>query len=110
MAASNPNAAYWQKRFKAIENQANLTGANSLSYITSQYQQAAKEIEAQISTWYTRLAKNNGVTISEAKQLLSGKALKEFKWSVQEYEAGSPASAKSGGHGILIQQTISVCF
>ena len=54
MAANNPNAAYWQKRFKAIENQANLTGADSLSYITAQYQQAAKEIEAQISTWYVQ--------------------------------------------------------
>lgn len=96
MAASNPNAAYWQKRFKAIENQANLTGANSLSYITSQYQQAAKEIEAQISTWYTRLAKNNGVTMPEAKQLLSGKALKEFKWSVQEYIKHGKENALNG--------------
>lgn len=96
MAASNPNAAYWQKRFKAIENQANLTGANSLSYITSQYQQAAKEIEAQISTWYTRLAKNNGVTMPEAKQLLSGKALKEFKWSVQEYIQHGKENALNG--------------
>ena len=96
MAASNPNAAYWQKRFKAIENQANLTGADSLSYITAQYQQAAKEIEAQISTWYVRFAKNNGISMHEAKQALAGSDLAEFKWTVQDYIKYGEENALNG--------------
>ena len=96
MAANNPNAAYWQKRFKAIENQANLTGADSLSYITAQYQQAAKEIEAQISTWYVRFAKNNGISMHEAKQALAGSDLVEFKWTVQDYIKYGEENALNG--------------
>lgn len=96
MAASKPNAAYWQKRFKAIENQANLTGADSLSYITAQYQQAAKEIEAQISTWYVRFAKNNGISMHEAKQALAGSDLAEFKWTVQDYIKYGEENALNG--------------
>ena len=96
MAANNPNAAYWQKRFKAIENQANLTGADSLSYITAQYQQAAKEIEAQISTWYGWFAKNNGISMHEAKQALAGSDLAEFKWTVQDYIKYGEENALNG--------------
>lgn len=96
MAANNPNAAYWQKRFKAIENQANLTGADSLSYITAQYQEAAKEIEAQISTWYMRFAKNNGISMHEAKQALAGSDLAEFKWTVQDYIKYGEENALNG--------------
>ena len=96
MATNNPNAAYWQKRFKAIENQANLTGADSLSYITAQYQQAAKEIEAQISTWYVRFAKNNGISMHEAKQALAGSDLVEFKWTVQDYIKYGEENALNG--------------
>ena len=96
MAANNPNAAYWQKRFKAIENQANLTGADSLSYITAQYQQAAKEIEAQISTWYVRFAKNNGISMHEAKQALAGSDLVEFNWTVQDYIKYGEENALNG--------------
>lgn len=95
-APNNPNAAYWQKRFKLIEQQSNQTGANSLSYITEQYQKAAQELEAQISTWYTRLAQNNGVTMHEAKKLLSSGALKEFHWTVQEYIKYGQENALNG--------------
>lgn len=90
------NAAYWQKRFKAIENQANLTGANSLSYVAKQYEEASKELEKQISTWYMRFAKNNNITLAEAQQVLSGKALSEFKWNVHEYIQYAEDNALNG--------------
>lgn len=90
------NAAYWQKRFKAIENQANLTGANSLSYVAKQYEEASKELEKQISTWYMRFAKNNNITLTEAQQVLSGKALSEFKWNVHEYIQYAEDNALNG--------------
>ena len=93
---SNPNAAYWKKRFQLIEQQANLTGADSLAYISEQYRKAAKEIEAQTAVWYARLAQNNGVTMHEAKQLLDGNALKEFHWTVQEYIQYGQENALNG--------------
>ena len=50
MAAAKLNAAYWKKRFREIEKQANSAGADSLSYIAEQYRQAARGMEAQIAT------------------------------------------------------------
>lgn len=50
-----------------------------------QYTKAAQEVEKEIAGWYSRLANNNGITMSEAKKLLSDDELKEFKWNVEEY-------------------------
>jgi len=90
------NAAYWQARFKAIEAQANSIGGKSFAYVAAQYQQAEKELEQQIAVWYARLAKNNGVTMYNAQQLLSGKALQEFHWTVQEYIQYGEENALNG--------------
>lgn len=43
------------------------------------------EIDKDISYWYSKLAKNNQISYRDAKKLLKGKSLKEFKWSVDEY-------------------------
>ena len=90
------NAAYWQARFKAIEAQANTIGGKSFSYVAAQYQQAEKELEQQIAAWYTRIANNNGVSMHQAQQLLSGKALQEFHWTVQEYIQYGEENALNG--------------
>ena len=90
------NSAYWQQRFTQLENAQNGIGAASLPEIERQYRQAQKEIEAQISMWYQRFAVNNGITMQEARQWLTGKELKEFKWSVQDYIKAGEESAVSG--------------
>ena len=79
------NSDYWKQRFTQLENAQNAMAASSLTDIEKQYRQAQKQIEAQISTWYQRFAKNNGITMAEARQWLTGKDLKEFHWSVQDY-------------------------
>lgn len=91
-----PNSAYWKKRFRAIEQQANVTGANSLNYIVEQYRQAMQEIEAQLAKWYVRFARNNDINLHEAKKQLSGNALKEFQWTVREYIQYGEENALNG--------------
>lgn len=49
------------------------------------FDKAQREIQNQINIWYSRVAKNNQITIEEAKKLLSAKELKEFHWDVEEY-------------------------
>lgn len=46
---------------------------------------AQRELQAKIDSWYVRLAKNNNISILEAKRLLSADELKEFKWNVKEF-------------------------
>lgn len=91
------NADYWAQRFTQLEDAQNQQGADALKKIEAQYRQAQKQLEAQISTWYQRFAKNNGITLAEARQWLTGKDLKEFKWDVQDYIKYGQDNALSGG-------------
>ena len=66
----NKTSAYWQKRFMALEALNNGKGLKSFEYISKQYDIAAKELDEKISAWYARLAKNNDITLAEAKKLM----------------------------------------
>ena len=81
----NKTSAYWQKRFMALEALNHGKGLKSFEYISKQYDIAAKELDEKIAAWYARLAKNNDITLAEAKKLMSAKELKEFRWTVEEY-------------------------
>jgi len=53
--------------------------------LEKQYKQASANIEKDIAIWHQRFAKNNEISLTEAKRMLTGKELKEFKWDVNEY-------------------------
>lgn len=80
-----PNSAYWKKRFELLEQSQNQLGVQCYANIEKQYRQAQKQIEGQLSAWYQRFASNNGVTIQEARKMLTAKELAEFKWDVNQY-------------------------
>ena len=79
------SSAYWKKRFEQIEQAANNQGVQCYADIEKQYRQAQKQIESQISVWYQRFAKNNNVTLTDAKRMLNAKELAELKWDVNQY-------------------------
>ncbi len=79
------NADYWKIRFGQLEAAQNQKGADAYAEIERIYRQAQKEIEGKISAWYQRFAINNGVSMAEARKMLSGTDLKEFKWDVKDY-------------------------
>ncbi len=79
------NSDYWKERFKQLEEAQNRIGTDTYDEIEQQYRRALREIEGKISTWYQRLADNNGVSMAEARKMLSKKELKEFKWDVNDY-------------------------
>ena len=78
-------ADYWKDRFEQIEKICHDKGAVSYREIEEQYRKAQKEIESQISVWYQRFAVNNGITMQEARRLLTSGELAELKWDVNEY-------------------------
>lgn len=91
------NAEYWKQRFEQLEQAQNQMGAYTFSGIEKQYKEAQKQIEAQIAVWYQRFAKNNGITLAEARQFLKGSDLKEFKWDVRDYIKYGQENALTGG-------------
>ena len=78
-------AAYWKKRFEALEAASNAYGQQTFGQIESAFDKAQREIQSQIEAWYGRFAKNNNITMREARRQLSTKELKEFRWDVKEY-------------------------
>lgn len=79
------NGDYWKIRFGQLEAAQNRKGADAYAEIENIYRQAQKEIEGKINTWYQRFATNNGISMAEARKMLSGTDLKEFKWDVKDY-------------------------
>lgn len=76
---------YWKHRFEMLEDARNKTAKQTVNSITPAFDQAQAQIEKEINAWYTRFAKNNEISLQEAKKLLNTKELKEFRWDVQEY-------------------------
>ena len=79
------NSAYWKERFKLLEQSQNQKGIQCYADIEKQYRQAQKQIEGQIAAWYQRFADNNGVTMQEARRMLTNKELAELKWDINDY-------------------------
>lgn len=79
------NSQYWKERFELLEQAQNQKGIDCYADIEMQYRQAQKQIESQIAVWYQRFADNNGVTMQEARRLLTNRELEELKWDVSEY-------------------------
>lgn len=76
---------YWQKRFQMIEDARNKVATETVHSITPAFDQAQAQIEKEINAWYARFAKNNEISLVEAKKLLNSRELKEFRWDVKEY-------------------------
>ena len=96
MVPTVKNSDYWKERFKQLEAAQNRTGAEVYDEIGSQYRRAQKEIDGKINSWYQRFASNNGVSMAEARKMLRGNELNEFKWDVHDYIKYGKENSKTG--------------
>ena len=87
--------SYWQERFTEEEERLNKDARAYTKRVEQQYDIALRNIERDINDWYVRIAKNNNVSLLEAKRMLSAKELAEFKWSVKEYIKAGETNAIS---------------
>lgn len=76
---------YWQERHMLIESLNNAQGVNVKADIDKAFRTAENGIQGEIEKWYSRIADNNGVSISKARQLLTNRELEEFKWDLKDY-------------------------
>ena len=88
-------SSYWQERFTEEEERLNKDARAYTKRTEQQYDMALRNIEKDINDWYVRIAKNNNVSLLEAKRMLSTKELAEFKWSVKEYIKAGETNAIS---------------
>ncbi|WNY26203.1 minor capsid protein [Methanolapillus millepedarum] len=85
MAISSQSEEYWTRRFENLEKAQQKKGAQYYRRLETEYQKADRALQAEISDWYARFAKNNNMTIQEARKLLNAGELAEFKWTVDDY-------------------------
>ena len=87
---------YWKERFEQIEQAEHSRGLQCCTEIEAQYRRAQRSIEGQLAAWYQRLADNNGVSMQEARRLVTGRELEEFKWDVNQYIKYGEENALNG--------------
>ena len=78
-------SAYWKKRVELLEDANHNNATKYANEISNIYDSATRELEGQLTKWYTRYATNEGITLAEAKRLLNTRELEEFRMDVHEY-------------------------
>lgn len=76
---------YWRRRFELLEDAQTRKAESYYRDLEKAYIQTMRAIEADILKWYNRFAKNNEISLEEAKKLLKSEELEEFKWTVFDY-------------------------
>ena len=76
---------YWVDRFTAEENRINELSKEQVKEAKKQYDIALKNTNQKIYEFYAKYAKDNNISMYEAKQRFNKKELKEFKMSLSDY-------------------------
>ena len=76
---------YWQDIFIEEEERLNKIATDEFRRQQLEYERAIARMNKDIEVWYNRIAKNNDVSLAEAKKMLNDKELKEFRWTLDEY-------------------------
>ena len=79
------NAEYWRGRFSILEENAHKQSDQYLQSLEDMFMNAQRTVQADIERWYGRFATNNGISLMEARKMLTTGQLEEFHWTVEQY-------------------------
>lgn len=79
------NREYWAKRFEILENRNNQSANEYYANLEKQYKLAAQNVQKEMDSWFMRYAKENQVSINDARKILTGPELKDFRMTLDEY-------------------------
>lgn len=94
--SDKPDSEYWKKRFEELERAQHDKARVCYDDIEKMYRRAQNELEKEISKWHYRFARNNMVSMADARKMLTGRELEELRWDVSEYIAHGEENAISG--------------
>lgn len=78
-------ADYWKNRFTLLEEAQNQKALDYYATLDDEFTKAAQKVDKELASWYSRYAKNEGITFAEAKQELTKGELSAFRMSVEDY-------------------------
>lgn len=100
------NKDYWKKRSEQIVSKQFKKTDEHVNSMIKEYEKAKISIERDIEVFYQRFAIENKVDMSEAKKLLGGRELSEFKMTLEEFTS----KAKNNINNIWEQELNNVSY
>jgi len=79
------NSEYWKERFSILESRNHQSSIEYYTNLEKQYRLAAQNIQKEMDSWFMRYAKENQITMSDARKILTAPELKEFRMTLDEY-------------------------
>jgi SPP1 gp7 family putative phage head morphogenesis protein len=76
---------YWARRMEDLNEAELRKGEEYIRTQNAEYDKAMARLKKETEAWYSRLAKNNDISMAAARKLLTANELKEFRWDVQDY-------------------------
>jgi SPP1 gp7 family putative phage head morphogenesis protein len=100
------SADYWRQRSEQVAKQQYDKADQYASDLDREYARSLKSIQEDIERFYLRYAINNEISLAETRKLLTGKELKEFKMTLEEFTA----KAKDNADGRWTQELNNVYY
>ncbi|MFK4171037.1 minor capsid protein [Paenibacillus lautus] len=76
---------YWARRMEDLNEAELRKGEAYIKAQNAEFDKAMASIRKETEDWYARLAKNNEISMAEARKILTDNELKEFHWTVDDY-------------------------
>lgn len=78
-------AEYWRRRSEEVAQRQFDKADAYVEKLRREYERAMQTIQRDIEVFYQRFAINNEISMAEARKLLSGQELKEFRMTLEEF-------------------------
>ena len=88
---------YWNGRFEQLKKSQLKRTDSFLDDMHDLNKRMKKDISDDVTLWYQRVATANGISMADAKKLMSKKDREEFQWTLEQYEQEAKASLLTGG-------------
>lgn len=90
------NEQYWRGRFSILEEAARRDAKKRVEELETIYRDAERRVQADLERWYGWFASNNGISLTDARKMLTSGQMEEFRWTVEQYiKAGQHANLSS---------------
>lgn len=85
MKPNKKNRAYWKERSEMLEKATHNKSKEYIKALQAVFDQSRKKCDEKVAYWYAKIARNNDISLTEAKKLLNASELVEFQWDLSKY-------------------------
>lgn len=97
------NQAYWSRRFEDLKNEQMKRAELTRAELKRLYEQALQEAHDEVLAWYQRYAKENNLTLREARKQLDARGMRAFKMTLEEFKRLAKQKALSPEYQWLLE-------